>query len=423
MESEPTEQALRQEAIRRRLQGERRVSICRDLQRSLRWFSKWWAEYRHRPQTDLADHPRVPRTLSRQLPGHVVQAVIGVRQALEAAATPATRYGLIGHRAIQGELERLGVKPLPSLATIQRILAAQGLTHPRGVAQATAYYPWPVAWALKVIHATDIVTRHLRGGEEIQHSHTIDHYSQAVALTQPADKTSATACAHLLRTWARLGLPLVQQFDNDGTFCGGHTHPHVPGRVVRLCLFCGIEPWFIPVYEPKRNHYIETFHSLWRQAFWSRQQFHSRAHVQAEVPLFLRWYHTRYRPPALEGSTPAQVRRGSQIVRLSPALRRLLPQGHLPLTAGRVHVLRKVDGAGTIALLNDTWVVGRQWSGAYIRATLNTAQQTLTLWHQAEATAPWHLIKTYRFRLQETVHAILPPFRRHRARCHEHWPG
>src|SRR2546426_3637152 len=423
MDTTTTEQALRREAIRRRLQGEGRSDICRDLNRSRRWFSTWWAEYRRHPQSDLADHTCVPHTAPHQVPAHIRRAVVAVRQTRDAAAAPATRYGLIGHRSVRGELARLGVKPLPSLATIQRILAAQGLTHPRGVASPSAYYPWPVAWEVNAIHATDIITRHVRGGEEIENFHTIDPYSHAVSVTQHPDKTSATTRAHLLTTWATLGLPLVQQFDNEGAFCGGHTHPHVLGQIVRLCLFCGIEPWFTPVYDPKRNYQIETFHSLWVEAFWSRHEFRNLAHVQAEVPLFLRWYHTRYCPPALDGQTPAQRRRRGPVRQLLPALRHLLPPERLPLTAGRIHVLRKVDGTGAIELLNETWPVGRKWIGAYVRATINTAKQTLTLWHQATAAADWRLLTTRHFWLKETIHDLLPAFRRNGARCREHWPG
>lgn len=423
MSSTMTEQELRREAIRRRLQGERRVASCGDLQRSRRWFSKWWAEYRRHPQSDCADRPRAPRTSPQQLPTGVTQAVVAVRKVLVEAATPATRYGLIGRRAIQAELQRLGVRPLPSLATIQRILAAAELTQPRGVACDVAYYPWPVAWEVNAIHATDIITRHVWGGEEINNFHTIDHYSHAVHVTQHADRTSATACGHLLRGWARLGLPLVQQFDNEGTFCGGHTHPHILGQVVRLCLFCGIEVFFTPLYAPKRNYHIETFHSLWEAAFWSRHQFRNLAHGRAEVPLFLRWYHTRYHPPGLDGKTPAQMRQGLSLRPLTAALRGLIPPGRVPLSAGRIPVMRQVSSAGTIELLNETWPVGTKWIGAYIRATIDTTRQTLTLWHQVAPTASWHLIKTRRFWLKEAVHDLLPAFRRNRARCREHWPS
>jgi len=423
MDTTTTEQALRREAVRRRLQGERRCAICRDLNRSPRWFSKWWDRYQRNPRTDFASQSRAPHTSPHQLPAHIEQAVVSVRQTFEAANTPDTQYGLIGNRAIQSRLEELGTDPLPSLATIQRVLICHGLTHPVGVGKASAYYPWPVAWEVNAIQATDIITRHVRGGETIENFHTIDHYSHAVHLTQHTEQTSLTTRAHLLKTWAILGLPLLHQFDNEGAFCGGHTHPHVIGQIVRLCLFCGIEPWFTPVYEARRNYQIETFHSLWVKAFWSRHQFRNLAHVQVEAPVFQRWYHTHYRPPALCGKTPAQMRRRISIMQLTADLRRLIPTGRLPITAGRLHVMRKVDSAGDVRLLNETWPVGQNWMGEYVRATINTAEQTLTFCHQPEAGADWRLIKTRRFRIREAVHDLLPAFRRNRAQCREHWPG
>jgi hypothetical protein len=132
----------------------------------------------------------------------------------------------------------------------------------------------------------------------------------------------------------------LHQFDNEGAFCGGHTHRRVIGRVVRLCLFCGVEAFFTPIYEAKRNHPIETFHSLWCQAFWTRQTFTDLAHVRAQTPVFTRWYHHHYRPPCLEGKTPAQMRYGVRVPKLTTELRRLIPDfqaERLPLTAGRFH--------------------------------------------------------------------------------------
>src|SRR5262245_36607306 len=117
------EQALRREAIRRRLQGDRRCDICRDLSRSTRWFDKWWAHYQQNPLTDFADCSRAPHYSPQQMPAPVVAAVVAIRQSLEQAATPETRYGLIGVHAIWGRLKELHLSPLPSERTIQRILA------------------------------------------------------------------------------------------------------------------------------------------------------------------------------------------------------------------------------------------------------------------------------------------------------------
>ena len=416
------EQDLRREAVRRRLAKEQRKVICDDLGRSTSWFDKWWAEYRQNCRIDFADRSRKPHTSPSETPDAVAQAIVSIRHMLEAAATPQTRYGLIGPRAIQSHLERLHFEP-PSVATIQRILQTHGLTHPIGAGNDSAFYPWLEAQTVNAIHATDIITRHIRGGEEIQNVHTIDQYSHSAYLSQHADKSSATISEHLVATWSKLGLPQIQQLDNESAFNGGHTHPRVIGRVVRLCLFCGIEVLFTPFYEAKRNHQIETFHSLWNQAFWSRHEFRNRAHVQAEIPLFERWYHTLYRPPMLQGKTPAQMRQGASIMRLTTELQRLIPDGRLPVTAGRVHFMRKVETTGDIALLNETWSLDPKWIGEYVCATIDTAKQILTFWHKPDTDSEWRLLRTRQFRLKETVQALPPAFRRNRTRCLEYLPG
>src|SRR3989304_1322930 len=58
-----SEQELRRVAVYRHLQGERPCDICRDLDRSPRWFYKWWQEYQSNPETDFSDHCSAPRIL------------------------------------------------------------------------------------------------------------------------------------------------------------------------------------------------------------------------------------------------------------------------------------------------------------------------------------------------------------------------
>lgn len=423
MDTFTIEQSRRREAIRRRLAGEARTAICEDLERTPRWFDKWWREYQDHPNTDFADYSRAPHHSPHRLSPHVERMIVSIRRAREAGRTPETKYGLIGHRTVQADLERLQVEPLPSLAAIQRVLAKYGLTHPLGAAEATAYYPWLDAWESNAIHATDIITRHLRGGLEIQNFHTIDHFSHAVHLSQMLDQTSLTVCTHLLETWADLGLPFIQQFDNEGPFCGGHTHARVIGRVVRLCLFCGIEPLFIPEYEPKRNHHVETFHSVWLAGFWSRCVFRNLAHVHAAAPTFVGNYHRDYRPPRLAGHTPAHMRQGFKPFRFTTARQHLIPDGRLPITAGRIHIIRKVDCQGTLSFLNESWFIGKKWMGEYVWAVIDTAEQSLMFWHQSDATAEWQHLKTRRFQLKDPVQPLHRAFHRNRERCREHLPG
>jgi hypothetical protein len=45
------------------------------------------------------------------------------------------------------------------------------MTHPLGAGEAEAYYPWPVAWGVNAIQATDIITRYVHGGAAIENFH------------------------------------------------------------------------------------------------------------------------------------------------------------------------------------------------------------------------------------------------------------
>lgn len=393
MDTRSSEQALRRDASRRRLQGERRSDICHGLRRGTTWFHKGWAEYRHHPTTDFADRSRAPPTAPQQTPAPVEQAVRQLRQAREGGPTAETRYGLIGPRALRTALARLGSGPLPSWATLPRSLARRGVTQPRGASAATASDPELRAWAPHALHAPASLPRPLDGGPVVQNRHTFDHDTPAVSRSQHPDTTSATVRAPLLKTWAHWGLPALQHSDHEAAFRGGPPQPRALGQGIRLCLLVGVAVVSIPEYEANRNHWVEGFHALWVQAVWSRSRFRPLAAVPAEAPTFLRWYQTRYRPPRLAGQTPAQMRRGAPGVRWPVSLHRLIPH-HLPLTHGRLHFLRKVEGQGHVPVLNEPRVVGRTWRGEDVRVGVDTAQQTLTIWPQPEAPAPWRHLQT-----------------------------
>ena len=175
MDMHTSDQDLRREAIRRRLSGERRKEICNDLDRSTSWFDKWWAVYQQNPRIDFAGRSRAPHGSPTQTPDTVVHTVVSIRQTLEAAATPETRYGFIGSPAIQNQLESLGIEP-PSETTIQRILRAHGLTHPIGAGGDSAYYPWLDARAVNAIKVR---------------------------------RSPAITGEHLRATWSKLGLPQI----------------------------------------------------------------------------------------------------------------------------------------------------------------------------------------------------------------------
>jgi len=180
---------------------------------------------------------------------------------------------------------------------------------------------------------------------------------------------------------------------------------------VRLCLYLGIEPVFLPVGEPKRNAVVERINGLWAKQFWERNHFGTIKQVLRRQGVFLDWYAQVYTPPSLDGMTPAQAQRRVRRVRLSKRQARDLP-AKLPITAGRVHFVRRVAPDGTIGFLGETWKVGQRLAHEYIWATVSTHCRRLELFHRRSARAKWRRIKTCDYAFPETVCRLRPEFKR-----------
>lgn len=245
----------------------------------------------------------------------------------------------------------------PSLSTIQRVLKRHHLTSQAPKPSRRAYRPHPLAPYPDAVHATDIITRWITGGEVVQTFNTVDVYSNDAYSTSHATKTAATACEHLLQTWQQLGVPDMAQFDNESAFSGGH-HPWVLGRVVRLCLYMGIEVLFIPLGEADYNSPVETFNHLWAQRFWGLHHFTRRRDVSRVQRTFLAWYRSHYIAPR-QPDTPEHMRLGAPMHTLATRDATGLPH-RLPICAGRVHAVRRVSPEGWVRFLNQSLRVGKQ---------------------------------------------------------------
>lgn len=393
--NDATEHTLRRKAIRLSLRGLAPRTILRRIPRSRTWLYKWQRRFRTGGWGGLQSQSRQAHHLPHTYPPPVRAAVLQARRILEHR-----EVGLLGPAAIQAELRSWDVLDrMPSSATIMRILKAEGVTAPPAPAPA-AYYPQPTPTAAYPIQAMDWTERYLPGGAKVYAFHTIDLQTHAMQQTLGADKALTTVRRHLLQVWTRLGRPAGLQMDNDGAFCGGYKVRRVFGQVVRLCLYVGIEPIFIPPGEPQRNGLVERLNGLWSQGFWRRQHFRTLADVVNASPAFEAWYMHEYHPPALQGPTPAQAGRPAR--RLSTTQLRHLP-APLPITAGRVHFLRRVSATGEIRLLNERWRVGKRWADHYVWATIITHQHELRIYYRANAHAPVRLLRQWAYPLDEPV--------------------
>jgi putative transposase len=322
---------------------------------------------------------------------------------------------LIGPKAIQQELRTANLlRRVSSLSTIRRILRDHGLIKkPRPSPR--AYFPQPTPTVHYVLHAMDWTARYLEGGPKVFAFHTIDLQTHALAQTLSTDKSGLTVRRHALKAWQTLGLPDGLQMDNDSAFAGGGKAPRRFGAFVRLCLAVGIEPLFLPVGEPKRNGVVEQLNGLWSRAFWNRRHFRSVAQVKRAGPEFEAWYEHHYYPPALNGRSPGQARRPGSRLCLTEKDIRALPS-ELPLTAGRLHFLRRVDEDGMIKVLNEPWKVDKRLAGQYVWATIVTHKRRLEIYHWRCADKGARRVKVVRYEMHESVTRLNPRFKRRERR-------
>jgi putative transposase len=402
------ERQRRARVIRQWLGGKRSHELLRRAQRSRAWLSKWRRRFERDGRAGLKSRSRRPRRSPRACSKRVVGLIVQTRRRLVRQPV-----GLIGPRAIRRELRQLRLgRQLPSLATIKRVLRAQGLVKRLGDPPA-AYFPHPQTVLSSCLHAIDWTCRYLETGPKVYAFHTLNLRTRACAQTIATDKSTPTGMRHVLDAWETLGIPVSRsvQLDNDAAFNGGYKVPRVIGQLVRLCLSVGIELIFLPVAEPERNGVIEQLNQLWSQAFFNKRRFSSVRHVTRTSPDFVRWYMTQYAPPALGEHTPRAMQRTEPQRRLTPAQRTQLPEA-LPVTAGRIHFIRQVAPDGPLTLLNETWPVSRRLAGKYVWATVTTHRRQLELWYQRSAQSPWQLRKTVVYDIPETVAHLKPEFAR-----------
>jgi len=150
----------RQRAITLRLSGRAVQYICQALGRSEFWFHKWWRRYLQSGAEGLYDLTHATPHVAQRIAPELERAILSIRRRLQAHASPATRYRLIGALAILAELKGLGVRPLPNPRTIERVLQRNGLTAPRvrlAPLLPRQEWPGPQARASNDLHEVDLV--------------------------------------------------------------------------------------------------------------------------------------------------------------------------------------------------------------------------------------------------------------------------
>jgi putative transposase len=272
--------------------------------------------------------------------------------------------GAIGADAIRQALVGQGVADVPSLRTINRILARRGALDGR---QRTRRPPPPRGWYLPDIAAAqaeldsfDIVEGLvIKGGPQVEVLNGVSlHGGLVVSWPTAAPVTAEMTVASLLDHWRAVGLPSYAQFDNDMIFHGTPRYPDALGRVVRLCLSLGVVPVFVPPRETGFQAMIESYNGWWQTRVWSRFQHQQLEDLQGR---------SRRHVQALRQQRAARIEAAPD--------RRPFPAGwKLELKkrpSGRVVFLRRSNGNSAVTLLGQNWPLGQVWPTRLVRCEMD----------------------------------------------------
>jgi transposase InsO family protein len=385
------ELAARQRAIALRLAGRPVRAICAAVGRSEVWFRKWWHRYLEAGPEGLYDLTRANHQVTQRIPPELERTILSVRRRLQAHATPATRYSLIGAPTILAELKSLGVRPLPCVRTIERVLERNGLTAPRlrlVPLLPRQEYPGPQARASNDLHEVDLVgpIYLLGSGHRYYIWVAKDAFDGAVCLRLAPSRGMDEVLWFLGECWKDLGIPEQAQFDNARELSGWGQSARTLSRVIRLCLRFGVSPVFIPAGEPQCNGSVENFNGWFQEPLFQRH-FKRPGNLGRELARLQEAVNTQHVHPRLGGKTPAQHRRGLRLRKLPASF--VVPTGRLPLAAGRVTFLRRVNVAGAVTVLSQTFRVGKRHKGLYLRLVVDTGRGWLTAYLNGRVLKRW----------------------------------
>ena len=394
--------AERKLAVHLLRKGEKAENVAVELGRSEDWVRKWWQRYRQEGFRGLYDRSRAPKKHGRKLSAKIVTKVCLARSELEAEKELGTGLKYIGALAIRTRLKKWGVKPLPSKASIERILHEHKLTNTKEEkVEEKVNYPHLQPKQAQELVQVDIVPHYLTGGEKAPCFNAIDVVSRYPTGQAYKRRRSEDACEFLLHVWQELGVPTYTQVDNEGCFSGGNTHSCVLGKVVRLALTVGTELLFSPFYHPKSNAHVERFHQDYNLHVWDDTYLENHQAVNHQAEHFFQLYRQRLDHSAIEGQSPAQLH-GKLSRRLSAAFK---PNHPLPLRTGKIHFMRCVDGQGNIKVLNAEWAVPDfdSTKGVWATLDLQVSGADLLIYDAAPDVAERQQLASYPFQVDDPI--------------------
>ena len=364
-------------AVQRFRTGESPEAICASLGKSKFWLYKWVKRHSEDDPFWFEDRSRKPLSTPCRTPAEIEEIVKFVRLNLY------NQDLFCGAQAILWELEDLGVAPLPSMRTINRILKRNDLTHRRTGKYEPKGTPYPKLPSLlpNQTHQMDMVGPcYLTGPIRFYGLNVIDTATARCGLHSSLSKSGQDVLDGTWAIWSRLGLPDNLQVDNAMSFLGSPRHPRALSQFVRLCLQHDVELWFVPMAEPWRNGNIEQFNDHYQQKFLRKVIMTTADDLTAGTMAFEQRHNSSYRYSKIGGKTPIKALSGSkETLRFTNPDDKPQQRLEKPET-GRYHLVRLIRRDLKLNILGELFSVPPEVKLEYVVATIDVKEQKLKLY-------------------------------------------
>jgi putative transposase len=370
------EKELREQAIKGYENGESAKEIYRSLGKSKAWFFKWLKRAKLEGESWSESQSRRPQKSPQRIDKNMEQTVIDVRKNLQN-----TLYAQIGALAISYQLSKKGIKP-PPISTINKIIKRNNLIpeknryNPKGVD-----YPYKEVKESNILHQFDLIgPRYLKNDGRFYSGSVMDVYDRRISINPTRRQTKIDMANTLNGSWRTMGISCYLQMDNILSLRGSNQYPHSLGLVMRLCLYLGIEPIFIPIREPWRNGIVEHFQNVFDKMFFRTQYFKDFTYLCEQAKDFEKFHNQNHHYSTIGGMTPNQKFKGK--VRLLPTSFRF--PNKLVIVPGKVHLIRFIRSNRILDIFGEGYIMPQDVVYEYVWATIDTGKEILSIYHDSK---------------------------------------
>jgi hypothetical protein len=382
--------------------GRSQRAVARQFYVALRTVQNWLrrAGSETLEAVDWSSHRRTPRLRPKQTDPALERRVCLLRKELERESA----LGFVGAQAIHDAL--CAEQPrasLPSVRTLNRILRRNGLldgkARVRRPAPSRGWYLPSVTIAQEELDSFDVIEDLRMEGRGLFQVFTARALWGSAVGAWPAFVASTDFVLTALELfWRKHGLPAFAQFDNDVRFQGGHNHPDVIGRVMRLCLSLDVTPVFAPPLETGFQAAIENFNGLWQRKVWERFHHETLETLSVVSQRFTQAYSTR-----LDRVLHPEHH---------PRRRPFPPHWSVDLQRrprGRIIYLRRTDQAGAVKLLGHRFSLDPLWPHRLARCEVDLDRQQIDCFRlRRRAPEDQPLIASFPYQLPQRRFDIRP---------------